>query len=138
LDLSTHVRLFWTMILILTDCFEKSIPLVVGEVVENCVVVFHERSIAPPGVQWGKWWTVPQLDLAALIVLIQCKCFLSDYIHVLRHLNIIPLIIIFTFLIQMNETLGISTNPTCIEVLIIELITRCNQTLNESHVICLN
>ena len=59
-------------------------------------------------------------------------------IHILTHFHIVPLILILTFLIQMDETLSVSTNPTCIEVLIIELITRCNQTLNESHVICLN
>ena len=57
MDLSTHVRLFWTMILILTDCFEKSIPLVVGEVVENCVVVFHVTNVDhfdPSGTNSGQ------------------------------------------------------------------------------------
>ena len=78
-----------------------------------------------------------RVDISDDVVRIGIESDFRDDIEILSHLDIIPegiSLIILILLIEVNETVCINLNPCTIKILIIELVTRCDQCVSESHV----
>ena len=96
------------MILILTDCFEKSIPLVVGEVVENCVVFFHVTNVDhfdPIGTNGGQCpnWLWPAYLLYFYIINHKFTVLLSRSNTIDVYIFILLIMIAFLFATRSNH-----------------------------------
>jgi hypothetical protein len=69
------------------------------------------------------------------VVFIGIECNLSENIIILSHLHIVPFTFVLALLIDMNHS--ISKRPfdvtTFIKVVLVQYITRCDQSVSECH-----
>ncbi len=79
--------------------------------------------------------TLQLLTLFVKCIISNRESFLGQNIIILSHFYIIPFTFIFTDLIDVNETIFIGFDiTTFIKVLLIQNITRCNQSVNNASI----